>query len=93
MDMAAWRFRRQREAWRRFCDELNVDPDVMLRGLPGSEQIEHSEPVLLGGADDDELAKRIRGAGELPADHKLISTDVIVDTYRDSFAEIAESWE
>jgi hypothetical protein len=92
MDMHAWRFRMERQAWRRFCDESSIDPDAYMNGMPGQCQIELVESILLEGPSDDELAERIRNERRLPDSANLISAESILAGHHELYADVSDRW-
>jgi hypothetical protein len=65
VETLAYRIVVQADAWKLFCRQLQIDPDIPLRDLPGHEAVSHVEKSARGLAcTHEEACARLREAVE-----------------------------
>ena len=89
MDLFAWLFQVEWDGWRQFCEEMNVDPDVLLGDLPGDTLIESFVKTVPHRLSEDELSERMDSALD---DTTLRTADEAHARYRQVFLQISEPW-
>jgi hypothetical protein len=74
LSMLAYKITVEAEAWKRFCADLKIDPDTLLRDMPPFDTLKRGEePAKLGACTAEEAAALWRAAGaggEGPADRR-----------------------
>ena len=65
--LAAYRLCVEADAWKRVCGELNIDPEALLRDLPGYDTLRRTEEAArLSAWTPEEATAQLRRLG--PAD-------------------------
>ena len=82
-------FSLMRDGWRQFCEEMNVDPDVLFADLPGNTLIENFATMVPHLPSADELTQRM---DPTPPNATLPTADEAHADYRQLFLQISEPW-